>query len=315
MTAKSTSSLVVLGATGFLGKNLLGVGHLPLPLKAVSRKIPPDADLTQKGVTWFAADLLSSKSLSGVLESGDIVVNLAYLSGTQSANVRLIDNVIQECFHSRVSRLIHCSTATVVGATHTTCVDESTPCEPTKPYEQAKLNLERRVLSAGRGGLDVGIVRPTAIVGPGGKNLAKLAHDLRRRRHMVNYLRACLFGTRPMHLVPVETVAAALLYLALLPEPLNGNIYMVSSDDDPDNNFARIEELLSLALGLEPRRMPLLPVPRVALRLMLRILGRSETNTSRVYDGGKLRTVGFEQIHSVANAVSRFGTTLQSYHP
>jgi nucleoside-diphosphate-sugar epimerase len=107
-------------------------------------------------------------------------------------------------------------------------VTESVTCVPATPYERIKWALERQVLGIHSESLDVGILRPTAIVGPGGANLLKLARALRGGSAVVNYLRASLFADRPMHLVPVRNVAAAVLHLAALPGPLGGNIYHVA---------------------------------------------------------------------------------------
>jgi len=305
-------SLVILGASGFVGRAVITAGRFPMPVKAVSRKIPTDADLNQEGMTWLEADLSVPGSLDEVLEPGDVVGNLAYMSDASAAtNVSLIDNVVEACLHSRAARLVHCSTAVVAGAARQTRVIESTPCVPLTPYERTKWALEQRVLSAVPRGLDVGILRPTAIVGFGGRNLVKLASSLQNGITIVNYLRASLYGRRAMHLVPVRNVAAALLHLARLPVPLDGNIYHVSSDDDPDNNFRSIERILFLSLGLKPRKLPLLPVPTGVLSMLLRMLRRSETDTARVYDSQKLLHTDFKPVDSILNAVREFGEEMR----
>jgi nucleoside-diphosphate-sugar epimerase len=305
------SSLVILGASGFLGRALISAVPRPLPVKAVARHIPPDAELQQvqqEGITWIEADLVISASLYDVLHPGDIVVNLAYMPfGGEAGNETMINNIVEACLSRRVARLVHCSTAVVAGVVTQSRILESTPCLPRLPYERIKWTLEQKVLSAVPKGLDVGILRPTAIVGTGSRNLVKLARSLLHGNRIVSYLRASVFARRPMHLVPVRDVVLALLHLANLPVPLNGNIYHVSSDEDPDNNFRTIEQVLSRALGLPSRRLPLLPVPPQLLALLLRALGRSETNLGRVYDSRKLLNTGFRPVDSVLRAVRDFG--------
>lgn len=307
------SSLVILGASGFIGRTLIAVGRSPLPIKAVARNIPFDVDITQKGVVWFEADLSKATSLYDLLATGDVVINLAYkIDANEVDNIAIIDNIINACLRSRVSRLIHCSTAVVAGATRVSRVVESTPCLPLTPYERTKWTIEQRVLSALPRGLDVGILRPTAVVGPGGQNLLKLATSLVSGSAFANYLRASLFGRRPMHLVPVRNVTAALLHLAVLPAALNGDIYIVSSDDDPHNNFHDIEEIMLRSLGLRPRKLPLLPLPSKVLSLALRLLGRSEVGIARIYDSGKLHDGGFKPMDSVVSAVQEFGENIKN---
>ena len=70
------SSLVILGASGFLGRALISAVPRPLRVKAVARHIPPDAELQQvqqEGITWIEADLVISASLYDVLHPGDII--------------------------------------------------------------------------------------------------------------------------------------------------------------------------------------------------------------------------------------------------
>jgi len=307
------SSLVILGASGFIGRTLIADGHSPLPIMAVARNIPIDVDITQKGVIWFEADLSKATSLYDLLCAGDVVINLAYnIDADEVDNIGIVDNIINACLRSRVSRLVHCSTAVVAGATRVSRVVESTPCLPLTSYERTKWTIEKRVLSALARGLDVGILRPTAVVGPGGQNLLKLAASLVRGGAFANYLRASLFGRRPMHLVPVRNVTAALLHLSILPAASNGNIYIVSSDHDPSNNFHNIEEIMLRSLGLQPRKLPLLPIPSEVLSLALRLLGRSELGVIRIYDSEKLHDSGFKPIDSVESAVREFGEKIKN---
>jgi nucleoside-diphosphate-sugar epimerase len=307
-----TSSVVVLGAGGFLGRALIESGLASVPIKAVSRIIPLDMESVTEGVTWFAADLGNPKSLQSILEEGDIVLNLVYMSGAnETGNTGLLDNIVEACLKAGATRLIHCSTAVVAGATRVSHVTEVTPCVPQTSYERIKLALEQRAVSALSRGLDVGILRPTAIVGPGGQNLRKLATSLQHGNEIANYFRASLSAQRRMHLVPVIDVIGGLLHLAAMPAALGGGIFIVSSDDDPGNNFNGVEEILLNCLGKKPRRWPLVPFSPKLLGILLKLLGRSDTDTDRIYDSQKLRGAGFTSNCSIAEAVRDFGVDFQ----
>jgi nucleoside-diphosphate-sugar epimerase len=302
------SSLVVLGAGGFLGRSLVSAAPLPLSIKAVARRVPQDARLDQDGVTWVEADLLLPSALDAVLSPEDIVVNLAYAPAAGEAmNGAMVNNIVEACVSHRVARLVHCSTAVVAGAAARSRILESAHCHPRLPYERTKWALELRVLAAVPKGLDVVVVRPTEIVGRGSRNLVKLARSLQRGNRIANYLRASVLANRPMHLVPVRNVVGALLHLATLPGPMNGNIYHVSADEDPGNRFGTIEVVLSNALGLPSRRLPLLPVSWKMVSLLLGLLGRSAPGSSIFYDSRKLLDTGFRPVDSVASAVREFG--------
>ena len=136
------SSLVVLGSNGFLGKALLCNNNLIMPIKAIVRTIPINVDVYKNKVTWIEADLMTPSSLIGILSEGDVVINLAYIPDSDKVkNINLINNIIEACIHSKVSRLIHCSTAVVVGHIAINRVNELSPCNPLTVYEKTKLAL------------------------------------------------------------------------------------------------------------------------------------------------------------------------------
>ena len=207
---------------------------------------------------------------------------------------------------------MHCSTAVVAGATRASRVLESVLCVPVTPYERTKLALELRVLNAVKKGLDVGILRPTAIVGCGGTNLVKLARSLRHDSSLTNYVRASLFGKRAMHIVSVRNVVAAIFHVATISTPLRGSIYHISSDDDPNNNFKTVETILLQVLGLRSRRLPIMRVPAQMLSILLKSLGRSDTDPTRIYDNRKLLDTNFKPVESVEDAVRSFGAYFRS---
>lgn len=304
------SSLVILGSAGFLGRAFIESQSSRFPLKVVSRT--PLTNLAP-GISTFLRDLTSPTSLDTVLEPDDIVLNLAYMPNSGEAeNSALMQNVIAACLRKKVKRLVHCSTAVVVGVGATGHIDEETPCSPHSHYEEIKLKLEKQVFGAVSQGLDVAILRPTAIVGPGGKNLAKLAESLKSKNRFVNYGKLCLFGRRPMHLVPVRNVVFALLHLALLPEKQNGSIYIVASDKDKDNYFWRVDSILRQALDIPQETWPIFTLPLGILSLLLKLAGRSDPTLHQVFDSQKLLATGFKLADSVAIAVHEFGLVVRS---
>jgi nucleoside-diphosphate-sugar epimerase len=198
-----------------------------------------------------------------------------------------------------------------VGAGGELLVTEETQCIPIGPYERIKAALEQQVIQARRRGLRTIIVRPTAIVGPGGANLRSLAHSLLSGSAAWSYVRACLFGDRPMHLVPVATVVAAILHLAAQSDRCGNETFIVAADDDADNRFSAVERLLTASLALPPRQLPILPLPRMLLSSILRLRGRSDPAIERLYSSDKLRATGFVPTVAIASAVTEFGDWYQ----
>jgi nucleoside-diphosphate-sugar epimerase len=305
-------SIIVLGASSFIAKELMSAGPYKLPIKAVSRRIPADWSFGKK-VEWLQADLLDPSSLDVVFSEGDLVINLVYIRGAVGdQNDQLLRNLVQACAKAKVARLVHCSTAVVVGATKVSSVTELTRCLPSTDYEITKFALEEFLMLESHNGLDVGILRPTAVVGVGGENLVKLSNQLTNSSKIMNYFRSSVYGNRPMHLVPVQMVAEALVHLTFLPSPLAKQVYIVAADYDSDNTFQTVERLLRKALGMKQRWLPLLPFPRFLLRLLLRFFGRTDFSLSRNYRTDKLKSTSFETSSSVGKAVLSFGSSIKN---
>lgn len=301
-------SLVVLGASGFLGKVVIEQASFSFFIKAVARQLPLHKELYPNKVCWYEANLLEPNSLDNILGPGDVVINLAYMNSVRAQdNFCLINNIINSCIKNNVKKLIHISTANVVGITNNPNVNELTSCQPLTPYEQVKYEIEHQVLGATVKGLDVNILRPTAIVGADGENLKKLANSLVNGNKFVNYLRACFFGKRKMHLVSVRTVAAAVLHLGIRHDLQSGSIYFVSADDDSLNNFLSVEEILIKTLNLPPRRFPVFIFPRICLSILLKLKRKSES-VVRVYDSTKLLATNFTPNHTLSAAINEFAT-------
>lgn len=296
--------LVVFGATGFLGRYVLAVARKNgLPIRAISRSRPSSEDCA---IEWVHVDFTSTTALEAVISEGDTVINLAF-SQQDNENHWILDALLKTCARKRAGCFIHCSTAVVVGRSCIEIVTEDTPCEPINRYERLKMALEQKVMSAAKKGLPAIIVRPTAMVGPGGSNLASLAHSLVSGSYALNYLRACIFGDRNMHLIPAATVAEAIIYLARDSDRFSGETYILAADEDPDNRFPKLERLLTASLGLSPRRMPILPMPRLFLSIILKLYGRTDTANERTYSSAKIRATGFLNHSTISDAVASFG--------
>ena len=117
-----------------------------------------------------------------------------------------------------VRRFVFVSSTAVIGTPETPVVDESTPCNPTSPYEVTKRLAEEGLLELGaRTGLEVVIVRPCLIAGEGqrGGLLLRMFQLCRRGLFPV------IGGRLDMHkpLVDVEDVAHALILAATRGEP------------------------------------------------------------------------------------------------
>ena len=308
------NKLIILGSNSFLGQSILKKIGSNFLVKAVAREIPSDADKYTKNVKWIKVDTFNAISLNNIFKKGDIVINLAYIkSDNKNANLSLIKEITNACIYTKVSRLIHCSTAGVVGDVGNKYISELSPCNPNSNYEKVKMEIEKIVLKGLSRELDIGILRPTAIVGYGGKNLKKLANSLICGNKFINYLKRCFFGKMPMHLVPVNNVVSVLLHLSMQKNYLNGKVFIVSLDEDINNNFCDVEKILLNELGMTSNKFPTIYLPRILQKILSKILNRSDLNPNRKYVSINLRKNDFEPTDTIKDAISQFAISIKKF--
>lgn len=305
------NTIAITGASGFIGRRLVAElrregGHA---IRVLSRDRQRDLheDRFGQGVEICEGDLGDHGSLKSFLVPGCVVVHLAYLRDANAeANLVCTANLLAACRDVGISRLVHCSTAAVVGRNPADLVDENAPCMPIDEYGMIKLRIERNIVEAAKDHFDSVILRPTAVLGADGEQLKRLTADLRGGACWKNYLKSCLFGRRRMNLVPVENVVAAIIFLIDRPGRLGGETFLVSNDDDPKNNFVDVEEFLMDALGVERYRLPRLPLPPVLLKWLLILLGRNLVNPRCNFTQEKLHREGFLSPVSLSEALSAY---------
>jgi nucleoside-diphosphate-sugar epimerase len=303
-------TVAITGATGFIGRHLLGrlARRRDLALRALTRG-PLDSCLPHApGLQWIRGDLADPGAARALLEPGCVLIDLAFPAQWPREKHREAAAVLAEAAASaRIHRVLHCSTAAVAGRAAERVITEETAARPATEYEVTKLAIEEMWRARAAGRYELAILRPTAVFGAGGRNLLKLARDLERGGGLTNYLRSSVFGRRRMNLIPVDNVTAAFEFLLDHPGPLDREIYIVAQDEDPSNNFRDVERLLGAALGVRPAPVPGLPVPGFVLAGLLWLAGRSNANPDRIYDGSKLRRAGLnERPTTLAQGLSAF---------
>lgn len=186
---------LVTGAGGFLGthlvEELLRRGSQVQALARPSREIP--ADWRQRGVVPVPTDLRRpGEELSSALAGSDVVFHLAATTAgtwrsmfdtTVSGTQRLLDAMRSSGWRGR---LVHVSSFSVYGLNQVrarSLVDESTPLEQNPwwrdAYAWTKWLQERLVRELREeGGVEVAIVRPGIIYGPGRAFQHQLGREL-----------------------------------------------------------------------------------------------------------------------------------------
>lgn len=300
----------ITGANGFIGRHLVAsLAAKGERVRALTRQAP-NPKMLRSGIEWVVGDISDRDTWTRLVEPGCIVINLAY-SNTSAASTAIdaTAEMIEGCAKAHIAHLIHCSTVSVYGRARETRLTEQSACNPLDDYGLIKLRVEQALINKVQGRFPVTIVRPSAVFGEGGEALIKLVEELTTGMRLINYLRSSMFGRRKTHLVPVETVVAALIFLSEQPPPDETDMFIVSNDDDPFNNFRNVEQVLMAELNVSPYPVKQMPIPRVILQFMMRMMGRANINTSTEYRGDRLASRGFVKPVTLQDALRRFATT------
>ena len=293
-------TVVVIGASGFIGEHLLNVLSercgIEVRVLVHSRRAK-----NHTNINYIEGDLLEPDSLDGLLVENCTVFNLAYLAQN---NLEATINLAMACSKNKIRRLIHCSTAVVTGNIKNNVVNESTPCFPVLEYEKTKLRIEEILLYASIDKFEVTILRPTAVFGPGGKNLLKLANELISVSPWINYIRSCVLGRRSMNLVCIENVVAALLFL-MDAEKIDHEVFIISDDDSVINNYRDIENIL-LKYFKKSYYLPRVYVPEIVLSGLFKLVGKLNSKPFVKYSDQKLAAFGFKKHQSLDAGIVAF---------
>ena len=295
-------SLAITGATGFVGRHLLSAcsarGYKDIRVLTRSREalgLP-----TLAGLTICEGDLLQPETLSRFLSQSPTVIHLAYLHRGKKANLTAANNLANAAIRSGVRRVVHCSTAVVVGSHARGLVTETNAEAPTDPYQETKYDIEETLRTALQSRVELAILRPTEIVGPGGAGLRRLIKRLRERSWYANRVYHTVLKHRRFNYIAVQNVVAALLLLAESPVPQQGDVYQVSDDDDSDNSYAAVEAIVNAHFAKRQPRWDV-GLPPQLLALLLRCL--STTPVSRFYSRDKIDKLGYRKSVTLREAI------------
>jgi dihydroflavonol-4-reductase len=182
------------GATGYTG------GHVLAALRArgdevvaLSRPVAA-AKIASSGARIVEGDLSDADALRRLVEGVAAVVHVAAVYRTaghpdsyyRDVNVGGTRRLAEAAAAAGVKRFVHTSTVGVHGHVAHPPADEEAPFAPGDIYQETKVEGERAALEFhGRNGLEVAVVRPGAIYGPGETRLLKLFRAVARGRYAI----------------------------------------------------------------------------------------------------------------------------------
>jgi nucleoside-diphosphate-sugar epimerase len=284
--------VLVTGANGFVGRcvcrNLVAAGFLPI---AGIRDLGPWPDL-QRAVSGLSevsilGDLSANPDLRDSLSGASVVVHLAArvhvmsesagdpLHEFRKVNVNGTKSIAFAATAAGVRRLILVSTVKVHGeSTSGTPLCEDTPSNPEDPYAISKWEGEEVLRAvASETGLEVVIVRPPLVYGPGVRG------NFLRLIQLVDRALPLPWPKEPncRSIIGVDNLADFLVRCVDHPKAA-GQRFLVKDSEDVSTR-----ELLTRLARFLDRPLRLFPFPEPLIRFVARLASKTEA-ASRVFD-------------------------------
>jgi len=263
----NTTPVLVTGSSGLLGGCLTTrLAERGIPMRLVDM-VPPAT--LPPGAEFRRVDLRDADDVAEACRGVDVVYHLAagqrmkpqFSAMSESEifamNLAAVEHVLSASLAADVRKVVHISSSGVYGSPRTNPVTEQHPQAPLGAYGESKIAAEAACLRALDRGLDVTMVRPMSLFGPGMTGVFVLLFDWVRQGKNVYLLGS---GRNRVQMVSAWDVADACLAAAARPES-RGAVLNLGSDDVPTVR-GQVEALIAHA-GTGSR---IVPIPASLLR-------------------------------------------------
>lgn len=307
---KKKPSLAVLGGSGMLAShflNLIDVNSWEVKVLTRNR-----SNKFRDEIKVFIGSIEQADSIKNFFKKNDCVINFSYLKDKSiEENKYFLSQIVLAAIDRKVKRIIHVSTTDLYGDLKVERVDENTPCSPVSNYSKIKYACEVSFLKLTSGRVDSVVLRPSGIFGPGNEKsfLVTLINNIERSHKISNYLRSCLIGDRNFNLVSVDNVMQALLFLAKYKKDFQDRVFIISDDDDCHNNYRFIEKFIMQYKKVSYYKIKPISLPPFCLRVLLKICGKSEIYSNKVFLNDAIFKLGFKKKISFKAALNNFIVT------
>jgi dihydroflavonol-4-reductase len=255
------------GATGYTGghilNRLLARGDA---VKALVRQGSSTPDLMASNAEIIQGSLSSRDAARRLVSDCDAVIHVAAVYRTaghpdsyyREINVDGTRRLLEAAKDCGVRRFVHTSTVGVHGDVESPPADENAPISPSDVYQETKAEADAMARDFGRtSGLEVAIVRPGAIYGPGETRLLKLFKAIARGRYAV-----VGSGKPHYHLVYIDDLVDGFLLALDRPEAAGETFIIAGPGSVSQDDLAR--EIAKVTGGrVLPFHIPAWPIQRL----------------------------------------------------
>lgn len=267
---------LVTGAAGFLGRYLVrALRAQGKTVRALDLCVPQDAEPEAE---WRLGDVRDTEAVQKACAGVDVVYHLAALipqrradaATMQAVNVGGTQHVLDASLARGVRRVVYLSSVEIFGVPAIVPCPEDGPLAPLGEYGRNKIAAEKACLQAVERGLEVTILRPPTIIGPGLAEpfLVGMLNDIRAGRPVMLLGK----GQNRFQFVHVEDVVTACLIAADHPAAAGQAFHIGSADVPPIRSM--VEEVIHRVGSTSTVRSIPVPLARVVMSL-LRPLGKA----------------------------------------
>jgi len=266
--------VAVTGATGFIGRALTGaLLETGRHVRALGRRVPPD----QGSIEWMAGTLEDKAVLSRLVNGADAVIHCAGQVRGHSArqfvrtNVEGTANIVRaSAAQNPLPRFLFVSSLAAR--------EPGLSCYANSKY------LAEKVVADKAGAMPWTVFRPTAVYGPGDRELRPVFNACRR-----GILPVPGSPARRFSLIHIDDLVAAILLWVASGEPVQG-VYEL---DDGTPGGYDYRQLAAIAGEVWGRRVFLLPLPLPLIHIVagVNLLAARTFNYLPMLTPGKLREI------------------------
>jgi len=251
--------VAISGAAGFLGKHLVRMarerGDTVIPLvRARTASSDPEARSLEEFLLEAPGERIDAFIHAAAVRHRHGVDLEEYRASNVDLPVR-----IARALHTNLGRFVLVSSVGVYGWPSNLPVSERTPYAPRTTYSETKVLAERGMRSlASELALDLTIVRPTIVYGPGDTNgmLDKLARALEAHRYAL-----VGSGHNVLHHTFVDDMVDGILLAARHPAAANDDFILAGPET---TTLRELSEYVARAVGV---RLPRVSIPLAAARV------------------------------------------------
>jgi dihydroflavonol-4-reductase len=177
---KERKTVAVTGGTGFTGAALITrLAADDYQVRALARNASGIASLPN--VQVIVGDLSDKGALNQLVQGVDTVFHIAAMYRNEGSfeeflavNFEGTRALLESSRQAGVRRFVYCSTIGVHGTVAQTPADENAPFNPRDYYQESKLMAEKHCLAMHNQGIEVVVIRPCGIYGPGDTRMLKM---------------------------------------------------------------------------------------------------------------------------------------------